>query len=156
MPRARSSKAKAAAEVLSVEVAKVGNLTRTPELRTAASGVVYATFGLAVERPVVEGDWSGKRTTTFYDCVCFGTLAANAAASLRKGTRVVVTGRTETRGYQTDSGEVRATLRIVADAIGPELRWARATVRKQRRAASGVRRGSSSKPRRTRTRAKPS
>ena len=38
--------------------------------------------------------------------MCFGTLADNASASLRKGTRVIVTGRTETRGYQTDTGEV--------------------------------------------------
>lgn|SRR5262249_1704924 len=110
------------AEALGAHVAKIGNLTRDPELRTASSGVVYATFGLAVERPVVEGDWSGERTTAFYDCVCFGTLAGNAAASVRKGTRVIVTGRTEIRGYQTRAGEVRDVVRIVVDAVGPELR----------------------------------
>jgi single-strand DNA-binding protein len=133
MTRTRSTNQKTdAAEMLGTTVAKVGNLTRAPELRTAASGVDYATFGLAVDRPVVPGDWSGHRETSFYDVVCFGTLAANAAASLRKGTRVVVAGRTETRADETAAGEIRTVVRIVADAVGPELRWARATLRRQR------------------------
>jgi single-strand DNA-binding protein len=144
----------AAAEVLGTEVTKIGNLTRDPELRTASSGVVYATFGLAVEHPLIDGDWSGERTTMFYDCVCFGTLAGNAAPSLRKGMRVIVTGRTEIRGYQTPAGEVRDVVRIVVDAVGPELRWARATVRKQRRSASHTRRQSGNRRRQTPTKAK--
>jgi single-strand DNA-binding protein len=121
-----------AAEVLGAEVAKVGNLTREPELRTAKSGTPYAVFGIAVERPVVEGDWHGQRETIFYDVVCFGTVAGNAAASLKEGTRVIIVGRTETRAYETGDGEIRDVVRIVANAVGPELRWATATVRKVR------------------------
>jgi hypothetical protein len=52
--------------------AKVGNLTRGPELRFSAAGKPWATFGLAVERPVTPGDWKGEKVTDFYEVTTFG------------------------------------------------------------------------------------
>ncbi len=140
-PRTRPTQPEAAAgELLGAPVAKVGNLTRDPQLRTSDSGVVYAVCGLAVDTPVVADDpeTDAERVETetrFYDLVCFGTLAENVAASMAKGTRVLVAGRVEVRAWTDDDGATRVVDRIVADAIGPELRWATATVTKRRPSA---------------------
>ena len=93
----------------------------------------YATFGLAVDRPVVPGDWSGERGTKFYDCVCFDSLALHVAASLRTGDRAVVIGHVELSTYTTDDGGTRNRERLVVEAAGPELRWRTAEVARRKR-----------------------
>lgn len=55
------------------------------------------------------------------------------ALSLTKGMRVVVTGRLEHRSWETDEGEHRSKVEIVADEIGPSLRFATADVQRSRR-----------------------
>ena len=52
----------------------------------------------------------------------------NAAASLHKGNRIVVTGRLEQRSYETREGEKRNVTEVIADDLGPSLRWAQAQV----------------------------
>ncbi len=108
-------------------VTLVGNLTREPELRFTTGGRATASFGLAVSRRYqVNGEW--QEQTSFFNVVAWGTLGENAAASLAKGTRVIVTGRLEQRSYETKEGEKRSVVEIIADEIGPSLRWARAEV----------------------------
>src|SRR6476469_10883559 len=60
-------------------------------------------------------------------------MAENVAESIGKGTRVVVTGRLEQRSWETEQGEKRSVVEIVADEIAPSLRWATATVNKNDR-----------------------
>ena len=68
----------------------------------------------------------------------WASLGENAAASLTKGMRVIVTGRLQQRSYETQGGEKRSVVEIIADEIGPSLRWATAQVEKtQRSDASG-------------------
>ena len=109
---------------------RVGNLTKDPDLRVGKTGTLYTSFGLAVNTPKVAGQWKGQQRTDFYDVVCFGTLAQHAAASLSKGVRVVVCGRSEVEHYTADDGTQRERKRIVAEALGPDLRWATATIHK--------------------------
>ena len=105
----------------------VGNLTRDPELRFTAGGKGVASFGVAVGRRFQQnGEWQEK--TSFFNVTAWDTLGENVAASLTKGTRVLVTGRLEQREYETKEGEKRNVVEIVADEIGPSLRWARAEV----------------------------
>lgn len=105
----------------------VGNITRDPELRFTTGGRGVASFGIAVSRRYqVNNEW--QEQTSFFNVTAWGTLGENAAASLTKGTRVVVTGRLEQRSYETNDGEKRSVVEIVADEIGPSLRWARAEV----------------------------
>ena len=120
-------------------VTVVGNITRDPELRFTPSGAANATFGLAVNRR-----WQNRQTseweeaTSFFDVVCWRELADNVSESLQKGARVIVTGRLEQRSWETQEGEKRSKVEIVADEVGPSLRWATAQVTKtDRRSPDG-------------------
>jgi single-strand DNA-binding protein len=117
-------------------VTLVGNLTRDPELRFTTGGRGQASFGLAVSRRYqVNNEW--QEQTSFFNVVAWGTLAENAAASLNKGHRIIVTGRLEQRQYETAQGEKRSVVEVIADEIGPSLRWARAEIERIARDGGG-------------------
>jgi single-strand DNA-binding protein len=111
-----------------------GNITRDPEMRYTAGGTSTATFGVAVNR-----SWRNQQTneweerTSFFNVVCWQSLAENVSASLRKGTRVVVTGRLEQRSWETDQGEKRSVVEVVADDVAPSLRFATADIHRVER-----------------------
>ena len=120
-------------------VTLVGNVTRDPELRFTPSGQARAGFGLAVSRR-----WQNRSTseweeqTSFFNVVCWREQAENVSESLTKGARVVVTGRLEQRSYETAEGEKRSVVEVVADEVGPSLRWATAqVVKNERRGGEG-------------------
>lgn len=126
----------------------VGNITRDPELRFTPSGAAVANFGLAVNRR-----WQNKQTNeweeqvSFFDIVCWRELAENVSESLTKGTRIMVTGRLDQRSWETDNGDKRSKVEVVADEIGPSLRWATAQVsRNERREGGGSGGGFDSPP----------
>ena len=112
-------------------VTLVGNVTRDPEIRYTPSGQTVATFGLAVNRR-----WQNKATNeweehvSFFDVKCWAQMAENVAESVPRGTRVLVTGRLEQRSWETDNGEKRSKVEVVADEVAPSLRWATAQVQK--------------------------
>ena len=71
-----------------------------------------ASFGVAVSRRYqVNNEW--QEQTSFFNVVAWGTLGENAAASLTKGTRIIVTGRLEQRSYETKEGEKREEVTYV-------------------------------------------
>jgi single-strand DNA-binding protein len=53
--------------------------------------------------------------------------AEHAAQSLSKGSRVVVMGKLQQRNWTAEDGSARSTVEVVADELGPSLRWATAT-----------------------------
>jgi single-strand DNA-binding protein len=119
-------------------VTLVGNVTRDPELRFTPSGQATASFGLAVNRRWQNrqsGEW--EEAVSFFDVVCWREMAENVSESLSRGSRVVVTGRLEQRSWETQEGEKRSKIEVVADEIGPSLRWATATVTKNERRGPG-------------------
>jgi single-strand DNA-binding protein len=120
-------------------VSIVGNLTREPELRFTPNGQATATFGIAVNRTWTDRQSQEKReSTSFFDVVCWGTLAENAATSLARGTRVIVVGRLDQRSWETQEGEKRSKVEITAEEIAPSLRWATVHVtRNERRTPEG-------------------
>lgn len=128
------------------QVAKVGNLTRDFEMHFAPTGTAYARSGLAVEVPKKAGDWAGERTTVFYELTVFGSLAEHAVESFGKGTRVLVIGNAEVETWAGDDGKERTTKRILANALGPDVRWATATVAKTTRRGPGADDGSVAEP----------
>jgi len=123
----------------------IGNVTRDPELRFTPSGQANSRFGVAVNRrwqDRASGEW--QEATSFFDVVCWRELAENCSESLPKGSRVIVSGRLEQRTYERD-GEKRSVVEIIADEVGPSLRWATAKVEKNDR-RSGDSGGGGSRP----------
>jgi single-strand DNA-binding protein len=116
----------------------VGNITRDPELRFTNTGQANVTFGLAVNRR-----WQNRQTqeweeaTSFFDVVCWREMAENVSESLTRGSRVIVNGRLEQRSWETQDGDKRSKVEVVADEIGPSLRWATAAVTKNERRGPG-------------------
>jgi single-strand DNA-binding protein len=122
------------ARVLPRELTKVGNLTDDPTLDFAKeSNRPFARFRLAVERPKVPGDWAGERETMFYSVTCFDSVATNVCETLEKGTRAIVVGRPEIDEWTDKDGNKRQDRRILANAVGPDLRWATAQVTRVRK-----------------------
>ena len=115
-------------------VTLVGNVTRDPELRFTPNGQATASFGLAVNRR-----WQNRQTqeweeaTSFFDVVCWREMAENVSETLTCGARVIVTGRLEQRSWETAEGDKRSKIEVVADELGPSLRWATAQVVKNER-----------------------
>src|SRR4249919_4153507 len=115
-----------------------GNMARDPEMRYTPSGISKVTFGVAVNR-----SWRNQQTqdweeqTSFFNVVAWRQLAENVGASLAKGSRVVVSGRLEQRSWETDQGEKRSIVEIVADDVAPSLRFATAEVHKVERSGPG-------------------
>jgi single-strand DNA-binding protein len=117
-------------------VTLVGNLTRDPELRYTTGGRGVASFGLAVNRRYqVNGEW--QEQVSFFNVVAWADLGENAAASLHKGNRVIVTGRLEQRSYETRDGEKRNVTEVIADELGPSLRWAQVEIERISRDSAG-------------------
>src|SRR5436853_4358561 len=115
-------------------VTVVGNLTRDPELRYTPSGASNTRFGVAVNRRWMDrntNEW--QEATSFFDIVCWREMAENVSESLQKGSRVLVTGRLEQRSWETPEGDRRSKIEVIADEVGPSLRWATAEIRKNDR-----------------------
>lgn len=108
-----------------------GNLVADPDLKFASSsGKAYVRLRIAESRG------EGKEST-FYDVTAYEALAENVADSLRKGDRVVIDGYFDSaRTYQTQSGETRVALDVIANEVTPSLRFAKATVTRNERGAS--------------------
>ena len=102
----------------------VGNVTRDPELRFTPAGAAVANFGVAWNLKRQDGEDPGS----FFDVTCWRQLAENVAESLTKGMRVVVYGRLEQRSWQTQDGEKRSKVEIIADEVAPSLKWATAEI----------------------------
>ena len=72
---------------------------------------------------------SGRREqeASFFTVVVWRDQAEHAAESLSKGSRIVVKGRLQHRSWTAEDGSARSTIEVVADELGPSLRWATAT-----------------------------
>ena len=101
-------------------VSFAGNLTDQPEVRYTEDGISRAVFRVAV---------SGRREqeASFFTVLVWRDQAEHAAQSLTKGGRVVVVGRLQQRAWTAEDGSARSVVEVVAEELGPSLRWATAT-----------------------------
>lgn len=116
----------------------VGNLVDEPELRFTAAGTALARFRVASTPRYQDqrGQWKDG-DTLFLTCNAWRQLGENVAESLRKGARVMVTGRLTQRAYETENGK-RTVYEVEADEVGASLRLATATVTKTSRTSSAA------------------
>jgi single-strand DNA-binding protein len=117
----------------------VGNLTDDPELRYTPAGVAVANMSVAVNRRFFNKETNGwdEKTDGFFRVNVWRDYAENVAESLRRGARVLVTGRLISRSYEDKEGQTKWITEIEADEICPSLRWATAKVSKVNRSGGG-------------------
>jgi single-strand DNA-binding protein len=114
----------------------VGNLCDDPELRFTPSGAAVAKFRVASTHRYLDkstGEWTDGEPL-FLPCNIWRDYAEHVAESLKRGTRVIVTGRLRQRSYETKEREKRTVYELEVDEIGPSLRYANAKVMKLTRA----------------------
>jgi single-strand DNA-binding protein len=118
----------------------IGNLTGDPELRFTPAGHAVATFTVASTPRTFDRqsqEWKDG-DTLFLRCSVWREQAENVAESLRRGTRVVVSGRLKQRSFETKEGERRTVVELDTDEVAPSLRYASAQITRAQR-SSGYR-----------------
>lgn len=112
----------------------VGNLTGDPELRFINSGSAVVNFTVAHTPRIYNkatNEWTDGEAL-FMRCSLWRDAAENVAESLRKGNRVIVTGKVKQRSYEKD-GEKRTTVELEVEEIGASLKYATAILAKANR-----------------------
>ena len=121
------------------QITIVGNLVADPELRFTPAGQPVATFRVASTprvRDAASGEWRDG-DSLFLTCNVWRQAAENAAESLQRGMRVIVSGRLRQRNYETKEGEKRTVYEVEVDDVGPSLRNASAKVTRANRSSGG-------------------
>lgn len=97
-------------------VVLTGNLTRDPELRSLPSGTAVCEFRLGVNSRKKQGDeWVDK--PNYFNVKVYGAHGENCARFLKKGRQCAVDGRLEWREWQTEEGQKREAIDIIADSV---------------------------------------
>lgn len=100
-----------------------GNIANDPEIRqyTDREGKQRSLLNFVVANNELVG--GNEIFNGYVDITAFNLLGANAAKSLRKGERVVVTGRIQQSTFEREDGTRGARVRLVANAIGLSLEF---------------------------------
>lgn len=117
----------------------IGNLTSDPELRFTPNGAAVANFTVASTPRQFDrqtNEWKDGETL-FMRCSVWREAAENAAESLTRGARVIVSGRLVSRSWETKEGEKRTVMEMQVEEVGPSLRYATAKVNKTQRSGGG-------------------
>ncbi len=98
------------------KVMLIGNLGKDPELRYTTSGVAVATFSIATSESWKDQDGNTQERTEWHNIVAWRKLAEICGEWLRKGKKVYIEGRLQTRSYDDkNTGAKKYVTEIVAD-----------------------------------------
>ena len=95
------------------KVMLIGNLTRDPEMRYTPQGTAVCTFGIATNRSWTTDTGEKKDEADFHNIVAWNKLAEICAQLLKKGRKVYVEGRLQTRSWQAQDGTQKQRTEIV-------------------------------------------
>jgi single-strand DNA-binding protein len=93
----------------------IGRLTRDPELRNTPNGKSVATLSLATNRIWVDANNQKQKQTEFHNIVMWGKLAEICSQYLRKGGKVYVEGRIQTREWTGQDGVKRYRTEVIGE-----------------------------------------
>lgn len=91
----------------------IGNLTRDPEMRYTPQGAAVCTFGVATNRQWTTESGEKKEDAEFHNVVAWNKLAEICAQLLKKGRKVYVEGRLQTRSWQGQDGTQKQRTEVV-------------------------------------------
>lgn len=95
------------------KVQLIGNLTRDPEMKFTPQGTAVCTFGVATNRQWVTDTGEKKDEADFHNIVAWNKLAEICSQLLKKGRKVYVEGRLQTRSWQAQDGTSRQRTEVV-------------------------------------------
>jgi single-strand DNA-binding protein len=95
----------------------IGNLGRDPEMRYTPSGQAVTQFTVATNRNFRDGQGEWQKETEWFRVVVWGQQAERAAENLRKGHKVYIEGRIQTRQWEDQTGQKRYTTELVANQV---------------------------------------
>lgn len=96
----------------------LGNLARDPEVRYTQTGRAVATFTVAASNIYIDSATNEtKEQTAFVNCVAWGKLG-KAVGNYRKGNRLFVEGRIQTRSYEDSNGQKKYVTEVIAGFVG--------------------------------------
>ena len=95
----------------------MGNLTRDPEMRTTPSGQNVTSFSVATNRSQQDQSGERKDAVEYHNVVAWGKLGELVNNYLKKGRKVLVVGRLQTRNWDAEDGSKRNRTEIVATDI---------------------------------------
>lgn len=89
----------------------IGNVTREPERKSTASGLLYTRISVAVNRK------SREQGADFFNVIAWNKLAETCAAFVSKGSKICVEGSVQIREYEGKDGVKRSTIDIIASSV---------------------------------------
>ena len=95
----------------------IGNLGRDPEMRYTAGGQAVTQFTVAVNRNYKDTNGEWKEETEWFRVVAWAALAERTAEYLRKGRKVYVEGRLQTRSWEGQDGQKHYTTELIANTV---------------------------------------
>jgi len=98
------------------KVILLGNLTRDPEVRYTPNGSAVASFAIAVNRKYKQGEET-KEEVSYIDIVVFGKQAESCGQYINKGDSVLIDGRLQQRRWETEDGQKRNKVEVVAQSV---------------------------------------
>ncbi|MFH0779719.1 MAG: single-stranded DNA-binding protein [Parcubacteria group bacterium] len=121
----------------------IGRLTRDPELRTTPQGTSVASFGMATNYVWTDASGQKQEKVEYHNIVVWRKLAEICGQYLKKGSKVFIEGRLQTREWEGQDGVKRFRTEIVCDNL---IMLDRPTGQSAPAGNSGASTGFSSKP----------
>ena len=93
----------------------IGNVTRDPEMRTTPQGTVVTTFSVATNLKWTDANGQKQEKAEFHNIVAWRKLAETCAQYLKRGSKVYVEGRLQTREWDAQDGTKKQRTEIIAE-----------------------------------------
>ena len=101
------------------KVIMMGRLTRDPEVRYSSgeNSMAIAKFSIAVDRRNRRQQTDDQPTADFFNCTAFGKQGEFVEKYLKKGTKILLTGRVQNDNYTNKNGEKIYSVQIIVEEI---------------------------------------
>ena len=99
------------------KVMLIGNLGKDPELRYTTSGVAVASFSIATSDNWKDKDGNLQERTEWHNIIAWRKLGEICGEWLKKGKRVYIEGKIQTRSYDDKNDVKRYITEIVAESL---------------------------------------
>ena len=96
------------------KVILMGRLTKDPEISSSASGTTFARYSIAVDRKYKQ---EGEPDADFFNCTSFGKQAEFVEKYLKKGTKIIVSGRLQNNNYTNKEGHKVYDVRVITEEV---------------------------------------